>query len=124
MTNLQGGEPILAFSTGDDPAPQEMGHELQAVADPQDGDPQIKDLGRGKRGSLIVDALRAAGENQGAGFFFFDPGYGELVGKYLGIHAQFSDLPGDQLGELRAEIEYVGLIHAQILSEGNESINL
>ncbi len=47
----EGGETVLALARRDDPAAQEVGRELETVADAQDGHAEVEDLlsGRGAR---------------------------------------------------------------------------
>jgi hypothetical protein len=108
--------PILSFLRRFDLSSQNMSHDLEAVTDAENGNAQMKDLFRNLGGVGSVYTLRSTRKDYGAGIFFYYPGFGQIEGEDLRVHAQFSDLPGDQLGVLGAKIEDKNLIHGQILT--------
>ena len=112
VEDLKGGEAVLALARGNDLASEEMGHELESVADAQDREAELEDPGRRQRGALLVDAPRAAGKDEGARGFFFYSSDGDIERHDLGIDPQLADLPGDELRVLRTEIEDEDLGHA------------
>ena len=65
VEDAEGGEAVFALLGRDDLAAEEVGHELDAVADAQDRDAEVEDaLGRVGR-ALVVDALRARRKGRG-----------------------------------------------------------
>ena len=117
VEDAQGGEAVLALLRRDDLAAEEVGHELDAVADAEDGHAELEDalvrVGR----ALAVDALRPAGEDEGRRLRLADRGERRRVRQDLGVDAELADLPGDELGVLRPEIEDEDFLHGEILAE-------
>ncbi len=98
-----------------DIAPGHPGQELVAVADPQDGDPQLQHggivMGRGG----IVDAVRSAGKDDPPVTGLQDLRRADpIVRLDLREDVKLSYPTGDQLVVLPAEIQYQDLVHAVI----------
>jgi hypothetical protein len=124
VEDFEAGKPIFPMGRGYHLASKEMGHELDAVANPQDGDSELKDCGRGLGRAFFIDAPRPAGEDDGLRAFFPDPREGGVKRKNLGIDAELADLTGDELGVLGPEIEDEDFIHSPILANRNEGYNM
>ena len=85
-------------------AAQMMRHKLHAVADAQYRYAQIKNTGIG----LIIGVVHrigAAGKNNSFGVEGFDFGQWHIEGMQFAIHMRFAHAAGNQLGDLRAEVE-------------------
>ena len=122
--DAQGGEAVFALLGRDDLAAERVGHELDAVADAQDRDAELEEaLGRVRR-ALVVDALGTAGEDEGGRLLLADRGQGGREGQDLRVDAELADLPGDELGVLRPEIEDEDFLHGEILSDGGARIQM
>ena len=81
-----------------------ISHKLHAVADAQHGNAQIKNAGVG----LIIGFIHgigAAGQDNAFGVEGFDVFQRHVVGVQLAINVGFAHAPGDELGNLRAEVE-------------------
>ena len=89
----------------DDVAAQFVGHQLGAVADAEDGDAPGPDGRVRPWGVGVVDRVRAAGQDDRPGAPALEFGERRVVRQQLGVDVQFADAPGDQLGELAAEVE-------------------
>ena len=101
-------------------AAAELGHHhLLAVADAEDRHAEREDLGRRARAALLGDAGRAAGEDhrlraEGAQ----EAGVDCLERVDLAVDPGLAEPPGDQLGDLAAEVDdqealVVGMGHRQ-----------
>ena len=75
-----------------------MRHQLQAVADAQHGGAAVENFGIDCRTAAVVNARRAAGDDQtfAAGEF----GGGSLAGAHFGIDAEFADLSAQSDGNI------------------------
>ena len=82
-----------------------MRQQLAAVADAENGNPQLEDLriGLGRLG--IIDAVGAAGENNANGIQGFDVRDRGGIGLDLAVYAAFPHAPCDQLVILSAEVK-------------------
>src|SRR4029079_10521828 len=100
-----GRRAVLPFRRRDDVAAQLAGHELGAVADAEDGNPPRPDAGVRLRRVRVVDGVRAAGEDDRLRVAALDLRPRRVVGDELGVDVELADPPGDQLGELAAEVE-------------------
>ena len=118
VEDAEGGEPVFSLGRGPDLAAEEMGHQLEPVANAQDGDPEVEDPGLGMGSALLVHALGAAGQDDGSGSEFSQALDGGIEREDLGINAQLADFAGDELGGLGPEIKDEDLIHAGILPRG------
>ncbi len=100
------GAAELAVVAGLDRPAQLLGHGLLAVADAQHGHLGGEDGGVG-RGRLALDHRgRAAREHDGLGAELLDLGLVDrLEGVDLAVDAGFAQAPGDELGDLGAEID-------------------
>ena len=101
----QFGEAVLPLVRPDHLAAQGVDHELEAVADPQDRNPEIEDPLVHPRRSRLVDGGGAAGKDdplgpEGADLFEVDPRRLDLA-----VDLMFPDAPGDELVVLGSEID-------------------
>ena len=87
IANLDGRRPVLALSLGDDIAPEEVRHELHAVADAEDRELARDDPGVDARGARLVHARGAARENDADHVPRAQLGRRHVVRKDLAIHA-------------------------------------
>ena len=101
----QRGAPVLALAAPGHLAAELLGDELGAVADAEDGDAQVVDLGVEPRGALDVHRLGAAREDQRRRPALAHLGGGDRVGHDLGVDVRLADPPGDELGVLGAEVD-------------------
>ncbi len=93
-----------------DAAAQWSRHRLHAVADAENGDPELEyGLGRLGRG-VFVDRSRTAGENHPARGEVANEAVADVEGVQLAIDFGFPDPARDQLRVLRAEIEDEDLV--------------
>ena len=90
--------------------------DLEAVADTEDWDAQIEDRGGRERGVLLVNALGPAREDDRRRLRGLDLVEGPVIRPDLGVHSQLSHFPGDELGQLRPEIQNNDLLHGEILA--------
>ena len=82
-----------------------MGHELHSVADPKDGDAEVKDRRIGLGSAFTVDATGATTEDDAARVEVSDFGGGEIVANDLRVDLGFADATSDDLGVLGTEVE-------------------
>ena len=99
------GRAVLAVVERDDVAAELVGHQLGAVADPEDGDAAGPDRRVGPWGARVVDRIRAARQDDRPGAAPFELGVRRVVGQQLRVDVELADAPGDELCELAAEIE-------------------
>jgi hypothetical protein len=117
VDDAQGGKAVFALLGRDDLAAERVGHELDAVANAQDRDAEVEDaLGRVRR-TLAVDALRPSGKDESGRLLLADRGERGREWQDLRVDTELADLPGDELGVLRPEIEDEDFLHGEILSE-------
>ena len=86
-------------------AAERAGHDLEAVANAEDRQPQLEDLLVELRRALCVHRRRAAGENQRLRVLLADFCGGDGGRNHLGENVRLAHTAGDQLRVLRAEIE-------------------
>ncbi len=105
VQDIEFGEAVFPLGGGDDLAPQGVDHELEAVADPEDGDAQGEDAGVHPGAVLLVDARRPPGEDDPLGMHIPDDGQGDVRRFDLAIDVVFPDPPGDELVVLGTEVD-------------------
>ena len=81
-----------------------MRHELHAVADAEHGHTQGKNAGIGLIVG-VINGIGAAGEDDAFGVKGFDVGERHIVGVQFAIDMRLAYAAGNQLRDLRAEIE-------------------
>ena len=86
-------------------AAEVMGEELHAVADAEDGDAEVEQGRVELRGVRLVHARRPAGEDDALRVELPDAIGREIAADDLTEDVQLPHPPGDELGELRAEVE-------------------
>ena len=96
---------VLALGRGEHVAAQLVGHEMGAVADPEDRDPAVPDRPIGTWGVDVVDGARPAREDDRLGVAPLDLGPRRVVGEQLRVDVELPDPPRDELGELAPEVE-------------------
>ena len=89
-----------------DLAPQQVGHELTAVADAQDGHPPGEDLGVHLGGGVQIHAVGSAGEDDADGVHGAQLGQGSGTGLDLAVHLALPHPAGDELVVLAAEVQH------------------
>ena len=92
-----------------------MHDEVQPVADAEDGDAGLEEGWVGDRRVMVVDARRAAGENDADGLQSLDFGDRGGAGKYDGEDVELTNAAGNELGILRPEIEDYDCLGVHIL---------
>jgi hypothetical protein len=102
----QGGAAVLPDPGRLDPAAQDPGHGLLAVAEPEDRDAQLQQARVEGGGARLVHRLGAAGQDQGLGAVGADRLRVDVAGDDLGEDVAFADAAGDELGVLGAEVEH------------------
>ncbi len=103
LVELQGGEAILAFLALANLAAEQVRHELLPVTDSQHGLAAGKDGGVHRGAAGVVNAGRAAGDDDA-------PGKGDcrgrgLTGPDFGVDAEIADFSGDQMTVLPARVQ-------------------
>ena len=113
--------PELLAGEGDDLAAQRLGHQVQAVADAQEGNagrPQSRvRVGRAR----FVDAGRAAGKDDRLRLAGRNLAPGSVEGQQLRVHVQLAHAPRDQLAVLAAEVEHHHRVDAGRRSDFNRA---
>ena len=100
------GRPVFPLSVGrEDVAAELVGHQVRAVADPEDRDPAGPDRRIRSRRALVVDGVRAARQDDRAGPAALQLLVRRVVRQELGVDVELADAARDQLGELASEIE-------------------
>ena len=89
----------------EDVAAELVGHELRAVADPENRDAPAPDRRVGLRRTVVIDGVRPARQDDAARPALLELGVGRVVREQLRVDVELADAPRDQLGELAAEIE-------------------
>ena len=87
------------------PAAQIVSDELTAVANAQNGNPQLEDLRVRLRGRGIVHTVGPTGKDNADGGHRLDLRHRGGIGPDLAVYAAFPDPPGDELIILTSEIE-------------------
>jgi hypothetical protein len=105
-SDFQLGAAELADGMALDAAAEGLAHQLHSVADAEDRDAEIEDCGVTLRGAVGIHARRAAGKNEAFRGEFSDPVDRDVVPHDFGVHVLFADAAGDELGELRTEIQH------------------
>src|SRR5207302_10339749 len=82
-----------------------VGEELHAVADAEDGEAGLEDVGGGLRGAFVVDGCGAAGEDEAARVQALDLLPGSVVRDELAVDVALADAAGDEHRVLGAEVE-------------------
>jgi hypothetical protein len=100
-----------------------MGHELQTIANAENRNPHLENLGGRKRSFFLVDALRSPREDDGSGRFLLDSSRSGIERKNLGEDPELPCFSGDELRVLGAKIEDNDLYHFSILSEERKIVN-
>jgi len=103
--HLDAGRAVLAVCRAVDLAAQQLGHELEAVADAKHGDAELEDLGIDHWGAGLLDAVGAAGEDDSLGPEGADLLERHRAGVDLAVDVQLPDPAGDELRVLRPEVE-------------------
>ena len=96
---------VLAFRRASHLAAEGRGHDLHAVADPQDRNADIEEPWSALRSTGIGDACRSPGQDQAN-----RPASTQLFGRCverqdLRVDKELAEAPGDQLRVLRTEVE-------------------
>ncbi len=102
---MDDGVAVLALAGGGDAAAELVGDELHTVADGEDGEAGVEDVGGGEGGAFVVDGGGAAGEDEAAGVKLLDLLPGGVEGDELAVDVTVTDSARDQHAILRAEIE-------------------
>ncbi len=101
----EGGSPVLALIISTDYTAELLGDQLGAVADAENGNAEVEDLGIEPRGVLDMHAGRSTGQDDGGRLPFPDVGGGDAVADDFGVDLQLTNPAGDQLGVLSAEVD-------------------
>ena len=98
--------PVLA-PVGRQHVPAQLpGHQVRAVADPEDRDPAGPHRRVGPGRVVVVDRVRAAREDDRAGAPPLQLLVGRVVREELRVDVELAHAARDQLGELAAEVEH------------------
>ena len=103
LFDFERGQTVLAFVALAHRAAEQVRHELLAVADTQDRAAERENGGIDGGAGGIVNAARAAGDDDALGVREF--GGGSFAGADFGVDAQFADLAGDEVTVLSAGVE-------------------
>ena len=99
------GVTVFAVGRRGDFAAELVGEELHAVADAQDREAGLEDVGGRLRGAFVVDGCGAAGEDEAARVQALDLLTRSVVGDQHAVDVALAHAPGDEHGVLRAEVE-------------------
>ena len=105
---------VLAVRRAINGPAEQLGHELQPVADTQDRDAHLEDAAVDERRARLLDAERAAREHDPARLEGADLLHGHRAGVDLAVNVQLADAAGNELRVLRAEIEDEDLLGVQV----------
>ena len=97
--------PVFPKRRGGNLPAQRVGHELCAVADPEDGNAQLENPCIALRNPLVEDAGGAPRENDSLHLPSLEPGRRDVVVEDLAVHAALPYAPSDELVVLGAEIQ-------------------
>ena len=103
-SDLKLGKAVFPFLRPDHLTTEGIHHELQAIADPQDGDVQIKDPLVHPRAALFINTRRTAGQDDPFRLERFDLGQFEIRRFNLTVNVVFTHPPGNQLIVLGTEV--------------------
>lgn len=103
LFDFERGQTVLAFVSLADRAAECVRHDLLAIADTHDGAAERENGGVDGRAGGVIDAARAAGDDDAASVRKF--GGGGFAEANLGIDAQFTDFTGDEVTVLAAGVE-------------------
>jgi hypothetical protein len=105
VTDAHTRRPVFTLGARLDLAAQVVRHELLAVTDAEDRDTQRKNGRIALRRVFVVDALRAAAENDGARVDGANRVRGKRAGLNFAVDVTLADAARDELRVLRAVIE-------------------
>jgi hypothetical protein len=97
--------PELAAFDGADIPTKVVGEELHAVADAENGDTQVEDVGGEGRRTVVIDAAWATRKDDCAWGEGTDAIGGGVPREDFGVDACFADTPHDQARVLRPVVE-------------------
>ena len=100
-----GRRAVLALAGRLDAATELVRHQLRPVADPEHRQAPAPDRRIRLRRPVVVDRVRPAGQDHGARAAALQLRERRVVGQQLRVDVELADAPGDQLGELAAEVE-------------------
>ena len=105
LGHFDAGRAVLAVGGPIDGAAQQLGHELQAVADAEHRDAELEDprVHHGRAG--LLDARRPTGEHDALRREGADLGERHRAGVDLAVDVQLANPAGDELGVLGAEVQ-------------------
>src|SRR5205085_2955608 len=105
LGHLEAGWTVLAVCGPIDGAAQQLGHQLQAVADAEDRDAELEHPRVDQRRAFLLPPVGTAGKDDAARGEGLDLLERHRAGVDLAVDVQLADAAGDQLRVLRAEIE-------------------
>ena len=105
---------VLAVRGAIDGAAEELGHELQAVADAKDRNAEVEHGAVDERRAGLLDAEGASGKYDPARLEGADLLHGHRAGMDLAVDVQLANAAGDELRVLRTEIEDEDLLGVQV----------
>ena len=108
--------PVFGLFARPDLPAEEMGHQLGAIADPEDRLAEFEDLFIDGGGAFEVDGIRAAGEDDPFDLGVFEAGEVMVKRDDFRIDLALTDAPGDQLVVLAAEIQNDDFVHWVIIA--------
>ena len=105
MVVMRVGLAVLGGVAGRYLAAEGVAHELCAIADAEDRDPQVEDLLADVRGLLVVDTVGTAGEDDADRLARGELLEGGLVALDLAVDTALTHAPRDELVVLTAEVQ-------------------
>ena len=105
LEHRHGGAAVLTLARAGDVAAERLGHRHEAVADAEDRDRAVDDGRIELRRPGLVDARRAAGEDDRGRLAGQHLGGRHGVRDDLGVHLRLAHATGDELGVLSPEID-------------------
>ena len=105
LRDVELGPAVLPVAGRRDLPAEVLRHQLVAVADPEHRDAEVEQPRVDLRRALLVDAQRAAGQDDAGRALRRELGSRQVVRDDLGVDVRLAHPPGDQLGVLRPEID-------------------
>ena len=98
------GTAVLTLTSGRHGATKRMVHGLEAVADSEDGNAELKQLRLQGRGTVGINGRRTARQNKRGGVFSFDFLHRRGVRDNLGVNLGLAHAAGNKLRVLSAKV--------------------
>src|SRR2546423_1744333 len=105
LEHVDARRPELAVTARSHPAPEQLRHQLQPVADAEHGNAELEQRRVAHRSALLLDARGPSAEDDALRAPRFDVGGAEIGPLNLAVDVELADSARDELRVLAAEIE-------------------